>query len=171
MKKRFWENYSIMQILAGCFATVCLIIVSFFLLRTVNGTKTYNVDFGAIQETVDEDGTGRLMLRGLSLRKGTYSIVFGYVADSDSKVEIALDNDTYLSDVIPATYGSSATRDYKFELKTGTDRGRIDFTYPSGSKLNLAFITVNSDTPMYYDGLIFGILLLILIPFIWMGMY
>ena len=58
MKKRFWENYSIMQILAGCFATVCLIIVSIFLLRTVNGTKTYNVDFGSIQETVDEDGTG-----------------------------------------------------------------------------------------------------------------
>ncbi len=171
IKKSFKDNYSKLQLLAGCFVTVCLIIVSVSLIRTFKGTKSYNVDFGAIQETVDEDGTGRLMLRGLSLRKGTYSIVFGYVADSDSKVEIALDNDTYLSDVIPATYGSSATRDYKFELKTGTDRGRIDFTYPSGSKLNLAFITINSEIPMYYDGLIFGILLLVLIPFVWMGMY
>lgn len=171
MRSKFWKNYGLLQLLAGCFITVCLIIVSAFQIRSVSGNKSYNVDFRAIREFKDDDGTGHLQLRGLSLRKGTYNIAIGYMVDSACNLEIALDNDTYFAEKMSATYNSAATREYKFELGSGTDRGRIDFTYPANSRLQLAFITISSNDPIYYDGLIFGILLLILIPFVWMGMY
>ena len=171
IKKSIKENFSFIQLLAGCLVTACLIIASIHLIGLVKDARSYNIDFRAIKEVVDDDGTGHLLLRGLSLRKGKYEISIGYVADSDATIEISLDNDTFLTDKMPATFDDSLVRNYPFELRSGTDRGRIDFTYTPGSRLNLAFITINSDKPMYEDGLIFGILLLILIPVFWLGMF
>ena len=171
MKNIFLRNYSKLQLLAGCFITVCLFIVSFYCIGSIDKARSYSVDFRAVNEDKDDDGTGHLLLRGLSLRKGTYNITIGYVADSDCSVEIVLDNDMWLTDQLPATNGEIGIREHMFELKFGSDRGRIDFTYPPGAQLNLAFINIGSESPMHYDGLVFGIILLILVPAVWAGMY
>lgn len=157
--------------LACCAVTACLIIAAVWQIRSVRNAYSYDVDFRAISEVTDEDGSGHMMLRGISLRKGTYDITVGYVSDSASKVGISLGNDNYLADEMPPTFENAATRNYRFDLGTGTDRGMIDFIYPAGGELKLAFITITSDKPLYYDGPISGILLLLLIPFVWLGVY
>ena len=134
-------------------------------------SKVYNVDFTAIRQTVDDDGTQHMELRGLSLRRGSYNFTIGYIADEDAQIEIVLENDTYVSDILNATGQTSGTREYGFEVKTGTDRGRIDFTYPEGSELSLAYITISSDRPMNYDGIIWGIFILVLMAVLWAGGY
>ncbi len=152
-------------------ATAVLIVSAVYLIMTSGRAKTYNVNFEAIQQTVDDDNTQHMLLRGLSLRRGEYAISIGYIADSDVSVEISLENDTYVNDVLPATYDGSGLRNYDFTVRSGTDRGRIDFTYPEGVDLQLAYITISSDRPLYNDALIWGIVLLLLIPCVWMGAY
>ena len=60
---------------------------------------------------------------------------------------------------------------YTFEIKDGTDRGRIDFSYPESSQLQLAYITISSERPIYWDGLIIGAVMLLLIPCVWIFIY
>ena len=157
---------------AICIAvSVALFGIAAFCIISVRGAKTYDVDFSAIKEVKDEDGTCRLQLRGLSLRKGTYNIFVGYASSGPAAVEISLDNETYLTEELSATPDGADSRMYTFEIKGGTDRGRIDFSYPEESQLKLAYITISSPRPIFYDGLIIGIVLLLLIPCVWIFMY
>ena len=133
--------------------------------------KSYDVNFEAFRETVDDDGTMHLELHGLSLRKGSYDMVIGYVSDSPSRIDISLENDNNLSEDLPVTGPAGGVREYKFTITTGTDRGKIFFSHPAGTALDLAYITISSDKPMYYDSIIFGIVLLLLIPCVWIGVY
>ena len=168
--KRFFRDFTIIYYVLCIAVSVGLAVAAVFLISSYSGIRTYNVDFSAIRKETGEDGTDYLLLRGLSLRKGNYNIGIGYVADAAANVEISLDNDTYLFDELPASLDGES-RSYEFEIKTGTDRGRIDFSYPSGSGFKLAYITVSSDKPLYYDGLIFGIIMILLIPAVWAGVY
>ncbi len=169
-QRRFIEKFNTISIGICIAATIVLIVAAVYVMRSVNDARSYSVSFNAIQQT-EGDGTQQLLLRGLSLRKGIYKIGIGYVADNEAQIEISLDNDTYLTDELPATPEGSGTKSYDFEIKTGTDRGRIDFTYPEGSDLKLAYITISSGKPLYYDGLIWGAVLILLIPIVWILMY
>ena len=158
---------------AGRAKIICMVL-SFILLTmaafsiiSVKDARQYDVDFSAIKEVKDDDGTCHLQLRGISLRRGYYNVFVGYSAQGPARVEISLDNDTYLTEELPETPSGADSRMYSFDIRTGTDRGRIDFTYPEGSQLNLAYITVSSERPLYYDGLIFGAFYLMLIPCVW----
>ena len=126
-QRRFIEKFNTISIGICIAATIVLIVAAVYVMRSVNDARSYNVSFNAIQQT-EGDGTQQLLLRGLSLRKGIYKIGIGYVADNEAQIEISLDNDTYLTDELPATPEGSGTKSYDFEIKTGTDRGRIDFT-------------------------------------------
>ncbi len=169
--KSIFKEFSIFNY-AFCIAvSIGLIIGAALLFASVGSTRVYNVDFSAIDEVVGDDGTEYLQLRGLSLRKGWYNINVGYVADAPANVEISLDNDTYMNNELAPTPSGSGSVSVDCELKSGTDRGRIDFSHPAGTVLNLAYITISSEKPMYYDGLIFGIALLLLIPAVWLGVY
>ena len=160
--------------LAGRAKIICIVLslilfgMAVFSIISVKDARQYDVDFSAIKEVRDDDGTCHLQLRGLSLRKGYYNIFVGYSTLGSARVEISLDNDTYMTEELPATPSGADSRMYSFEIGTGTDRGRIDFTYPEGSKLSLAYITISSERPLYYDGLIFGALFLFLIPCVWL---
>ena len=169
--RRFLEKFNPISIGICIAATIVLIVAAVYVVRSVNNARSYNVSFDAIKQTEGDDGSQQLLLRGLSLRRGIYNIGIGYVADNESQIEISLDNDTYLTDKLPATPEGSGTKSYDFEIKTGTDRGRIDFTYPEGSDLKLVYITINSDKPLYYDGIIWGAVLILLIPVVWVLMY
>lgn len=151
--------------------SVALFGIAAFSVISVRGARTYDVDFSAINEVKGEDGIDQLQLRGLSLRKGTYNIFVGYAAAGPASVEISLDNDTYLTEELEATPNGADSRMYTFEIKDGTDRGRIDFSYPESSQLQLAYITISSERPIYWDGLIIGAVMLLLIPCVWIFMY
>ena len=174
---RSWRNRTlntkavrIIQILLCSVVSLILAVLGIRFIASNDNAKTYNVEFSAIKQTEDDDAA-HLLLRGLSLRKGTYDVVIGYVADDTATLDISLDNDTYLSEEMPATGDGAGLKSYTFEIATGTDRGKIDFTYPKGSKLSLAYITISSEKPLYNDSLISGIILLLLIPCVWLGRY
>ena len=167
----FRREFHVVHWILCIVATIGLIVASAISIGTVEKARSYNVNFEAIKKTVDDDGTQHLLLRGLSLRKGTYNLSIGYVSDAPAVLDISLDNDIYLSEELPATPDGSGLKNHDFEIGTGTDRGRIDFTYPAGSTLNLAYITISSDKPLYEDGIIWGIMILLLIPCFWAGMY
>ena len=157
---------------AVCIAvSLALIVISLYYILTSGKLRTYSVDFSAIKQTVDEDETVHLELHGISLRKGSYDIEVGYVSDSPAQIEISLENDNYHSDILPATGSGGNSQNYHFDVRTGTDRGKIKFSSPSGTRLNLAFINIKSDKPLNNDRLIMGLFLLILIPCVWLGIY
>ena len=138
---------------AICIAlTLVLVIASVLEISSTRNNKTYNVDFSAFKSIVDPDGTTHLELHGLSLRKGSYDIMVGYVSDSDVTMDISLENDNFMSVEIPDTDTSGSIVNEKIDIRTGTDRGKINFTYPEGAAFNLAYITIRSDKPLYYDG-------------------
>ena len=151
--------------------TLALIIVSVIQIASTRKCNTYSVDFSAIKSTVDPDGTAHLELHGISLRKGSYDFEVGYVSDSAARMDISLENDNFLSVAIPETGASGSVVSKKMDIRKGTDRGKINFTYPEGAAFNLAYITISSDKPLYYDGIMIGILLLLLIPCVWAGVY
>ena len=151
--------------------SLALIFVSAYLILSTKKATSYNVDFSAFLSTVDDDGMTHLEIHGISLRKGSYDFMVGYVSDSQVKMEISLENDNLLSVVLPETGPSGSATDDKIDLKAGTDRGKIKFSYPGTAQFNLAYITIGSDEPLYYDGILIGILLLLLIPCVWAGMY
>nr|MCR5474799.1 hypothetical protein [Lachnospiraceae bacterium] len=165
--KALYERFNRAERTACMAITLVLIAAAFFLILSVRKASSYDADLSAVKETCDEDGTRHLLLRGLSLRPGTYTIDVGYVSDGPANIEISLDNDTYRSEELPGTDEGGLARNYSFALRTGTDRGRIDINIPPGSTFDIAYITIGSDKPIYTDGIIWGILVLLAIPFVW----
>lgn len=163
--KYCFASYTLIQHLLCIVATVALIAVSFFMIRSERSANVYNVDFSAFEATSDDDGTQHLLLRGLALKEGKYDVYIGYVSAAPSTIVISLGNEIYVREELPeSTEGAKA---YTFDLHCGTDRGRIDFDYPADAQLQLAYITISSTEPLYHDGLFLGVLMLILIPLIW----
>lgn len=156
---------------AICFAaTIILFVAAVLFIKDTNKAKVYNLDFSSMSEDVADDGSKHLYVYGISLRKGTYDLAIGYVSDIASSITIALDNDTIRSEELaPAPKGNVVS--YDFELKSGTDRGKIDLNCPAGGDLRLVSVMVASDKPLNYDRLIIGVLMLLMIPCAWLGMF
>ncbi|MBO4904660.1 MAG: hypothetical protein J5367_05505 [Lachnospiraceae bacterium] len=169
--KRIFRDFNRIHWIICIILTAACISGGLLSISHLKGSNVYDVDFRAIQQKTDPDGTGYYSLRGLSLRKGNYKIMIGYESTEPSKIEIFLDNDISKSETLPMAYPDPLVASYAFELNSGTDRGSIEFTYPAGATLHLANITIVSDKPLYYDALIKGVLVLLLIPCIWAGMY
>nr|MCR5473662.1 hypothetical protein [Lachnospiraceae bacterium] len=110
--KAKYERFNRAERTACMAITLVLIAVSFFLILSVRKASSYNADLSAVKETCDEDGTRHLLLRGLSLRPGTYTIDVGYVSDGPANIEISLDNDTYRSEELPGTDEGGMARNY-----------------------------------------------------------
>lgn len=165
--KALYDRFNRAERTACMAITLVLILAAFFLILSVRGSSSYDVNLSAVKETSDDDGTRHLLLRGLSLPAGTYTIDAGYVSDGPANIEISLDNDTYRSEELPGTDETGMARNYMFDLKMGTDRGRIDINIPPGSAFDIVYITIGSDKPIYLDGIIWGILVLLAIPFVW----
>lgn len=151
-------------------ATIVLLVAAVLFIRDMNKAKVYNLDFYSISKDTADDGSSHLFVYGISLRKGTYNLAIGYVSDIASSVTIALDNDNFRSEELaPAPDGNAVS--YDFELKSGTDRGKIDIDFPAGGNLQLVSVVISSDKPLNYDRLIIGILMLLTIPCVWLGMF
>ena len=148
-------------------STLLFLIVSVYYFNSYKNSKIYNLDFSAFSEKTDSEGLTHLDLNGISLRKGSYSIAVGYNSPAVTNMTISLDNDVTISDTFDPTAGEILSRVYNFELKTGTDRGRLEFISDSYSPVSLAFITIASEKHIYNDGLIWGILALLMIPACW----
>ncbi len=131
---------------------------------------TFDVDFEAIHQK-EENGTVSMELRGISLRRGSYDLAVGYVTKTAGNMEITLGNEVHINDELFITEDTGAIRSFHFDLNEGTDRGRIDITYPKGADLQLAFITISSDHMIYTDGIIWGIIFILLIPGVWLAFY
>ena len=132
--------------------------------------KVYETDFAAIRQT-EEGDLQKMQLRGISLPRGVYDINLGYVAKESCSIEISLGNSKYLRDELAQTGQDGAVRTYHFELGEGTDRGRIDFEYSKKADLQLAFLNINSDRMIYTDGIVWGIIMILLIPGVWMSFW
>ena len=169
--RKILKELSGIQTTVCCILSAVLIVGAILAALSVRNTKTYQLDFSCLKSGTDESGTSYIQLRGLSLRKGTYSISMGYKAAAPVDIDIAMDNDTHIHDEMPATADGFCPREYKCELRTGTDRGRIDFTYSPEASLQLSYLMISSDKPLYYDGIITCIALLILIPCLWLGTF
>ncbi|MCR5302473.1 MAG: hypothetical protein K6E49_08550 [Lachnospiraceae bacterium] len=169
--KSFIAELNIIQRAICVAASIALFVIAVLSVMSVRGAGTYDVDFSAVNEFSDEDGTGHIEFRGISLRKGYYTISVGYGSKGPASIEIVLDNETRRVEELPEAPSADGLNSYGFELGSGTDEGRIDFTYPEGSDLKLAFINISSERPLYYDGLIIGAVLILLIPCVWLLMY
>ena len=152
-------------------STLLFIIVSIYYFNSFRHSSIYNLDFSAFNEATDDEGQYHLDMNGISLRKGTYSMAVGFVSEGTASVSIALDNDTIINDSLEPTNGEISSKVYSFELKTGTDRGRLAFTSDASTPVSLAFITISSEKHIFNDGLIWGILALMMIPICWVAIF
>lgn len=166
----FYRKFKIYQWIVGIVGTIILLFVGAYYLASFKTAKVYNVDFSTLQEEV-VGSEHNISLKGISIPKGTYSLAVGYVAGSECRMNAAMDNDVFFSDVLGVTGGEISSRLYEFELKTGTDRGMITFTSPANDVVSLAFISIASDKHIYNDGLIWGILAFLMIPCLWVAIY
>lgn len=166
----FIKSMQIYQWVIGSVATLVLVVLSVFYLSSYKTTNVYNVDFSTLKISGDSETPYTITLSGISLPKGNYSLAFGYVADQDGYFDADIVNDVSFHEELPSTNGEISTRTYDLELKEGTDRGRLIFSTNNKEALNLAFITFASDKHIYSDGLIWGILALVLIPVVWVGL-
>ncbi len=164
------DNLTKIQKIICIIASVALLGVALFLFTPKYNPKEYNVNYAAAQHK-SEDGVQKIQIRGISLPRGSYDIHVGYTASADADVEISLGNTAYKHDEMPEIKDVGTGRTYHFDLIEGTDRGRIDFSYPMGAELQFAYITIDSDTIIYNDGIIWGIMLILMIPGIWLAFY
>ena len=154
-----------------CFAaTIALLIAAVLFIKDTNKAKVYNLDFSSMSEDTADDGSTHMYVYGISLRKGLYNLAIGYVSDTSSSVTISLDNDNFRSEELSSAPEGNVVA-YDFELKSGTDRGKIDLNCPAGGSLQLVSVVITSDKPLNYDRLIIGVLMLLIIPCIWFGMF
>ena len=164
----FIKSMQIYQWVIGAVATLALLIFSVFYLSTYKTSNVYNVDFSTLKINREAGTPYTVTLSGISLPKGNYSLAFGYVASQTGYFDANIVNDVSIHEELPSTKGEISTRVYEFELKEGTDRARLVFSSDNEEALSLAFITFASDKCIYTDGLIWGILALILIPVVWL---
>lgn len=164
----FIKSMQIYQWVIGAVATLALLIFSVFYLSTYKTSNVYNVDFSTLKINREAGTPYTVTLSGISLPKGNYSLAFGYVASQTGYFDANIVNDVSIHEELPSTKGEISTRVYEFELKEGTDRARLVFSSDNEEALNLAFITFASDKHIYTDGLIWGILALVLIPVVWL---
>lgn len=164
----FIKSMQIYQWVIGAVATLALLIFSVFYLSTYKTSNVYNVDFSTLKINREAGTPYTVTLSGISLPKGNYSLAFGYVASQTGYFDANIVNDVSIHEELPSTKGEISSRVYEFELKEGTDRGRLVFSSDNEEALNLAFITFASDKHIYTDGLIWGILALVLIPVVWL---
>lgn len=162
------KSMQIYQWVIGAVATLALLIFSVFYLSTYKTSNVYNVDFSTLKINREAGTPYTVTLSGISLPKGNYSLAFGYVASQTGYFDANIVNDVSIHEELPSTKGEISTRVYEFELKEGTDRARLVFSSDNEEALSLAFITFASDKRIYTDGLIWGILALILIPVVWL---
>lgn len=164
----FIKSMQIYQWVIGAVATLALLIFSVFYLSAYKTSNVYNVDFSTLKINREAGTPYTVTLSGISLPKGNYSLAFGYVASQTGYFDANIVNDVSIHEELPSTKGEISTRVYEFELKEGTDRARLVFSSDNEEALNLAFITFASDKHIYTDGLIWGILALVLIPVVWL---
>lgn len=164
----FIKSMQIYQWVIGAVATLALLIFSVFYLSTYKTSNVYNVDFSTLKINREAGTPYTVTLSGISLPKGNYSLAFGYVASQTGYFDANIVNDVSIHEELPSTKCEISTRVYEFELKEGTDRARLVFSSDNEEALSLAFITFASDKRIYTDGLIWGILALVLIPVVWL---
>lgn len=170
MLKRFFKNLKGYQWIVGAVVTIILLGISTYYFASYRTSTVYNVDFNALN--IDQSGEDYVItLSGISLPKGNYSLSFGYCLNGEAGFTAAMDNDVYFNDTLSKSDGGITSKLYEFEIKTGTDKGRITFTSDKESPIELAFISISSDKHIYADGLIWGILAILLIPCMWVAVY
>lgn len=166
----FFKNLKAYQLVIGVICTIALLGLSAYYLASYKTSNVYNVDFRALN--IDSEGEQYVIeLGGISLPKGKYSLAFGYASEAQSDFIAAIDNDVFFRDTLLATNGEVASKLYDYELKMGTDRGRITFISEKDAPIQLAFISIASDQHIYTDGLVWGILAILLIPCMWIALY
>ena len=163
------KNLKIYQWVIGVFATLLFLIVSVYYFNSYKNANIYNFDFSAFKES-EVDGMHHIALNGVGLRKGEYSLAVGYMSKGDASVTISLENGTNINDTLASSGGEISSKMYNFELKTGTDRGHIEFVSDTKAPMQLAFLTIASEQKIYNDGLIWGIASLLIIPLWWFGL-
>lgn len=171
MNLQIIKKFKIYQWVLIALSTLLFLYVSIHYFSSYGNSKVYNFDFRAFHEADDESGAHHIDLNGISLRKGNYTLAVGYIAQGNTAATISLDNETVITDTYTSTDGEMSNKTYNFELKSGTDRGRLEFISEPGSSLSLGFVTVASDRHIYNDGLIWGILALLMIPVCWIAVY
>lgn len=168
--KQFFRNYKTYQWIISIIITLFLCIISVYYFNSYRTSKVYDVDFADVTIT-HEDGVNAIELMGISLPKGNYVLGYGYVANTPGEFYALIDNENSISELMDSTYGGIVGRTKAFELKAGTDRGMIRVTSDDNDPVALAYITITSDRHIYTDGLIWGILALLLIPCMWIAVY
>lgn len=171
MSKDALKSIKLYQWISIGVVTLFFLIVAGYYFNSFSHSKEYKVPFNAIETEMDEAGNAHLILRNISLKRGDYNMSVMYVAPNDINVRFVLENDVVIFDTYTDTNGEIAEARYDFSIKTGTDRGRFEFASTSWKPVALAFITITSDKPIFYDGLIWGILALLMIPVSIMAIY
>ena len=168
--KIFFSEYKTYQWIAGIVISLIFSVISIYYFSSYSTSKVYNVNFDNIV-TSHENGENIMELTGISIPKGSYTMSIAYITNLPCKFLAAIDNENVISQTWENTNGEIVTNTYTFELKTGTDRGRLTFTSDDIDPVNLAYINIVSESHIYKDGIIWGVLALLMIPATWIAIY
>lgn len=162
------KSLSSCEILVCAVITLVLIIASFVGMNAYRGAYTHNLNLEAVLETPNEDGSTLYSIGGISLPKGIYNTTISYNSDGDvSFATIIKEDGSNIETVLPYTGDAVGTCSFGFELTFPKDSGRFAFVVPKGVNFNIANINILSNKRIYSDGLIWGMLALLLIPIVW----
>lgn len=160
------------EILLCAVITFVLIIASFVGINAYKGAYTHNLNLEAVLETPNEDGSTLYSIGGISLPKGTYNATISYNSDGDVAFTAIIKEDgSNIEAVLPYTGDAVGTCSFVFELTFPKDSGRFAFVVPKDVNFNITNINILSNKRIYSDGLIWGILALLLIPVVWVVAY
>lgn len=160
------------QWIVGIVITLFLGLVSVFYFSSYKGTDRYTITFDALQQEVSEDSMV-YVFPGISLPKGKYLLKIDYLSNASCQFDALIDNSETFAVELAPTDDAIGTAQFDFELEEPTDKGRLTFTSPLDSPISLADITIinTEGKHIYSDGLIWGVLSLIMIPLCWIGVY
>lgn len=137
-------------------------------IKEYRSAYSHNLNLEAILETLNDDGSTLYSIGGVSLPKGEYIVTINYSSDGEVKSTVIINEDgNNIDEVLSPTEGGVGTYSFGFILTFPKDSGRFSFEAPAGVSFVINNINVLSNKRIYSDGLIWGILALLLIPVVW----
>ena len=166
-----FRDFKRYQWITGIVFSITLLVVSFFYLLSYRGTEDYFVDFDALQVTPQDDGSTMLTVAGITIPDGDYTLSIGYIASQDMYYALRLNLDGVMTGVMPATDEGGNVAIMSFSIADPTDIGRLTMTTEPGENPQIIFIKFSCNKHIYTDGLVWGLLALLAIPFTWIAIY
>lgn len=164
-----FEKY---QWVAAIVLTLFFACAAAFYFKSYKGTDSYILNFEALQTTEVEEGL-KYEFAGMSLPEGRYALDIAYKSNNPCSFGALIDNDINIFEELPATGDSGSDVVYNFKLTEPTDKGRLTFISPVDDPVMLMQIKIINlaGDHIYSDGLIWGIMALVMIPLCWLGVF